>query len=165
MTGAEFEAHILPCHRKMYATAMVITGDGDEASDLVQEAFARLWEKRGEIPDPENPEGYCVTVVKRMSIDRLRRRKTMPQVPIEEVAPPSDTAPERTLDAADELKRLTSLMERLPASQREVLHLSAVAGMDNAEIEKATGLTSVNVRALLSRGRRQLKKLFEKENR
>ncbi len=165
MTGAEFEAHILPCHRKMYATAMVITGDGDEASDLVQEAFARLWEKRGEIPDPENPEGYCVTVVKRMSIDRLRRRKTMPQVPIEEVTPPSDTAPERMLDAADELKRLTSLMERLPASQREVLRLSAVAGMDNAEIEKATGLTSVNVRALLSRGRRQLKKLFEKENR
>jgi len=149
----------------MYATAVVIMGDGDEASDLVQEAFARLWEKRGEIPDPENPEGYCVTVVKRMSIDRLRRRKTMPQVPIEEVSPPSDTAPERTLYAADELKRLTSLMERLPASQREVLHLSAVAGMDNAEIEKATGLSSVNVRALLSRGRRQLKKLFEKENR
>ena len=41
--------------------------------------------------------------------------------------------------------------------------LNILKRMDNAEIADATGLTQVNVRALLSRGRKMLKKMFEKD--
>ena len=163
MTEAELETYILPCHRKMYAAAAVIVSDVDEASDVVQEAFARLWERREDIPNPHNPEGYCLTVVKRMSIDRLRRRRHI-EVNIDDVAVAADGGTDRRLEASDSLRRVNSLLRGLPANQQEVIRMSALGGMDNSEIAAATGLSDVNVRALLSRGRRMLKKMFEREN-
>lgn len=147
----------------MYATAVVIMNDRDEASDLVQEAFARLWERREAIPDPEAPEGYCVTVIRRICIDRLRRTSRIQQVPVESLADISAADTSRRSESADTLRHISRLMHELPQNQQEVLKMSAIAGMDNAEIAQATGLSNVNVRTLLSRGRRQLKKLFETE--
>lgn len=161
MTEGEFETYILPCHRKMYGTAVVILGDRDEASDTVQEAFARLWERRDEIENPRNPEGYCQTVVKRMCIDRLRRRRQ--EVSIDEVVEPGAESVLPRLEAGDSLRRVDALLDRLPAQQSRVIRMSVLSGMDNAEIADATGLTQVNVRALLSRGRKMLKKMFEKD--
>lgn len=147
----------------MYAAAAVMLGDSDEASDAVQEAFGRLWEKRGQIPTPQNAEAYCVTVIKRMCIDRLRRRvhsvpagaDTLPQHP--------DSTTERSIEASSSLARLMRLMQTLPPQQRQVIELNALSGLDNSEIARVTGISNVNVRALLSRGRRQLRKLFETE--
>lgn len=146
----------------MYGTAVVILGDRDEASDTVQEAFARLWERRDEIENPHNPEGYCQTVVKRMCIDRLRRRRHQ-EVSIDEVVEPGAESVLPRLEAGDSLRRVDALLGRLPEQQGRVIRMSALSGMDNAEIADATGLTQVNVRALLSRGRKMLKKMFEKE--
>lgn len=162
MTVDEFETGILPCHRKMYAAAHFIVNDSDEASDVVQEAFARLWERREEIPNPNNPEGYCLTVVRRIAIDKIRRRRLM-QISIDNVNIVADNIADRSLEDADSLQRVNKLMKQLPANQRKVIQLSAMAGLNNTEIATATGLSDVNVRALLSRGRKMLRKLFENE--
>ena len=51
-------------------------------------------------------------------------------------------------------------MNKLPEQQRQVLQLRAFNECSFEEIESITGLTSVNVRTLLSRGRRRLKELY-----
>lgn len=164
MTEAEFEQTILPCYRKMYAAAYVILSDSSEASDAVQESFSRLWERRDRIAMPDSPEAYCLTVVRRLSIDRIRRRRALSSLDEGfEVAVAAETTGARVEDA-DALRHVSSLLASLPESQQRVIKMSSILGMDNREIATATGLSDVNVRTLLSRGRRRLKQLFENNN-
>lgn len=164
MTEAEFERFILPCHRKMYAAAYVILSDGDEAADVVQECFARLWERRSRIENPQSPEAYCLTVVRRLSIDRIRRTRNVQSIDDTPVETAGDDSADRKLEQTDTLRMVDSLIGKLPEQQQKVIRMSSALGMDNKQIAEATGLSDVNVRTLLSRGRRQLKRLFEKNN-
>lgn len=163
MTAKEFEIEILPCHGRMYAVALAVTGDADDAGDAVQDAMTRLWERRGELSQIQCKEAYCVTVVKRICLDRLRRDSRMTTLEEPAMADAPDCNVERRMDDSWLLNDAVRLMRELPEQQRRVLELSAMGGLDNAEIAQAEGLTHVNVRALLSRGRRRLRKLFENE--
>ena len=159
MDSSAFKRLLLPHYRRMYATAITILRNSDDASDAVQEAFTRLWERRNELPNIDNPEAFCVTTVKRICIDRLRR-STLPINEVTEdtllIADDSD----KQADTRESLQLVTLLMNKLPEQQRQVLQLRAFNECSLDEIESITGLTGVNVRTLLSRARRRMRELF-----
>ena len=49
MDAAEFKQQFLPYHRKLYRTAFRLTENPQEAEDMVQEAYLKLWNKRDEL--------------------------------------------------------------------------------------------------------------------
>ena len=159
MDSSAFKRLLLPHYRRMYATAITILRNSDDASDAVQEAFTRLWERRDELPNIDNPEAFCVTTVKRICIDRLRR-STLPINEVTEdtllIADDSD----KQADTRESLQLVTLLINKLPEQQRQVLQLRAFNECSLDEIESITGLTGVNVRTLLSRARRRMRELF-----
>lgn len=159
MDSCAFKRLMLPHYRRMYVTAMTILRNSDDASDAVQEAFTRLWEKRDDLQNIDNPEAYCVTITKRICIDRIRR-STLPINEVTEdtllIADDSDVQ----ADNRESLQLITHLMRQLPEQQRQVLQLRAFNDCSLDEIELITGLTGVNVRTLLSRGRRRLRELY-----
>lgn len=159
MDSSAFKRLLLPHYRRMYATAITILRNSDDASDAVQEAFTRLWEKRDDLPNIDNPEAYCVTTIKRICIDRIRKNA----LPINEVTEDtlliSDDS-DIQADNRESLQLVTLLMNKLPEQQRQVLQLRAFNDCSLEEIESITGLTGVNVRTLLSRARRRMKELF-----
>ena len=159
MDSSAFKRLLLPHYRRMYATAMTILRNNDDACDAVQEAFTRLWEKRDELPNIDNPEAYCVTTIKRICIDRIRRDA----IQIDEITTDnlliSDDS-DKQADNRESLQLVTHLMQQLPKQQRQVLQLRAFNDCSLEEIESITGLTGVNVRALLSRARRRMRELF-----
>lgn len=61
MDTAEFKQQFLPYHRKLYRVAFRLTGNPQDAEDMVQEAYLKLWNKRDELADVLNTEAYCVT--------------------------------------------------------------------------------------------------------
>lgn len=159
MDSSAFKRLLLPHYRRMYATAMTILRNSDDASDAVQEAFTRLWEKRDDLPNIDNPEAYCVTTIRRICIDRIRRVT----YPINEISEDtlliSDDSDEQA-DNRESIQLVTLLMNKLPEQQRQVLQLRAFNDCSFEEIESITGLTGVNVRTLLSRARRRMRELF-----
>lgn len=159
MDSSAFKHLLLPHYRRMYATAMVILRNSEDASDAVQEAFTRLWERRDELPNIDNPEAYCVTTIKRICIDRLRSNTVAINEITEDSLLISDDS-DTQADNRESLQLVTLLMNKLPEQQRQVLQLRAFNECSFEEIESITGLTSVNVRTLLSRGRRRLKELY-----
>lgn len=159
MDSSAFKHLLLPHYRRMYSTAMVILRNSDDASDAVQEAFTRLWERRDELPNIDNSEAYCVTTIKRICIDRLRSKTVTINDITEDTLLISDNS-DIHADNRESLQLVTLLMNQLPEQQRQVLQLRAFNECSFEEIESITGLTSVNVRALLSRGRRRLKELY-----
>ena len=159
MDSSAFKRLLLPHYRQMYVTAMTILRNSDDASDAVQEAFTRLWEKRDDLPNIDNPEAYCVTTIRRICIDRLRRTTYPINDLTEDTMLISDNSDEQA-DNRESIQLVTLLMSKLPEQQRQVLQLRAFNDCSFEEIESITGLTGVNVRTLLSRARRRMRELF-----
>lgn len=148
----------------MYACAMMLLRDEDEAADCVQDALIRLWESRSRLAEIEKPEAYCLTAVKRQALDAIRRRGRMQEsnVDISNIDLPGSLTPHNEAVARDDLRLACQLIGQLAPRQREVVELSALSGYDNAEIAAATGISDENIRVLLSRGRSRLRELFRK---
>ncbi len=142
----------------MFAVALAITGSEDEASDAVQTAMMRIWEMLNDKQTPEYPMSYCISTVRNICINELRRNKS--KVPIEDNA---ERASE-SCDAEDfvELNEVVDAVARLPHNERRAVQMSAYAGCSSQEIAKAMGISSVNARQILSRGRKRLRSYFTK---
>ena len=64
MDANDFKRKFLPYHRKLYRAAFHLMGNAQDAEDMVQEAYLKLWKRRDELPtDIANLEAYCVPSV------------------------------------------------------------------------------------------------------
>ncbi len=154
MTGQEFRALILPLQDAMYRVAFLQLRQEDDAADVVQDTILRLWQKHDEISESLNHKSYCLTAVRNGALSRIRSREECVEIP--ESIPASDNV-EDSLESKESLSLVRKAIASLPSNQREVIRLSSDMGYSNDEIAHITGLTPVNVRALLSRGRRRIR--------
>ena len=72
MTAEDFKRRFLPFHPKLYRIAFALVGNSDDAEDILQEAYSKLWMKREELEVVQNPEAFCVTLIKNVCLDYLR---------------------------------------------------------------------------------------------
>lgn len=156
MTTEEFKRNILKMQPRLQRMAKYIVGDPDSAADAVQEAVIALWEQRSTIKSQEM-EKLSLTVVKRRSIDLLRKHKPTVSVDAESLMlaePPQDDLEER-------YRMARQLVDRLPARQRDVILMKYEEGLSMEEIEKATGMSSTHVYATLSRAYKSLRETIK----
>lgn len=156
MTTEEFKRNILKMQPRLQRMAEYIVGDPDSAADVVQEAVISLWEQRSTIKSQEM-EKLSLTVVKRRSIDLLRKQKPTVTVDAESLMlaePPQDDLEER-------YRKARQLVDRLPARQRDVILMKYEEGLSMEEIEKATGMSSTHVYATLSRAYKSLRQTIK----
>lgn len=163
MNAEKFKQLYLPFHPRLYRIAFALTGNTEDAEDLLQEAYCKLWDKRKELELVRNPEAFCVTMVKNLCLDFLRtpqhnRCKEL----IENIDVVSGSSPESDRIERDEVDRIHGLIDSLPRNQRQVLLLRGLNDFSMEEIEKATGLSAVNIRVLLSRARKTIREQVEK---
>ena len=81
-------------------------------------------------------------------------------VDVAEIDLPGATDPHAETVAREDLRLVGKLLDELAPRQRTVVEMSAIRGLDNAEICEATGISDENVRVLLSRGKSRLRSLF-----
>ena len=155
MTIEEFKRNILHLQPIMQRTAESIVGDPDSAEDVVQEAVITLWEQRTKIKN-QDLKRLSLTIVKRRSIDQLRKQK--PTVPIETE---SLMLTEVQDDSEERYMLARQLVDRLPKRQRDVILMKYEEGMSNEEIEQATGMSSTHVYATLSRAYKTLREALK----
>lgn len=161
MTGEEFKQRFMPYSGRMYAVALSLTCDGQEAEDAVQDAYLRLWTRRDSLPRMDNAEAYCVTLVKHVCYDRLRSRRLTPDgngIETMRKAAQTDTAEE--VEAKDHAAIMRRCIARLPETARLLVVMRDVNGLGYDEIAQATGLAPSNIRVTLSRARKTLREQF-----
>ena len=164
MDAENFKRKFLSLHPKLFRIAYALVENKADAEDILQDAYFKLWNKRDELPDIENPEAFCVTLVKNLSLDFLRSpRANRREEEIESVFTlATDSSPEKELETKDKEQQIRQLINRLPENQRQVLRLRGIDDCSMDEIEQITGLNAVNVRVLLSRARKVIREQFEK---
>ena len=164
VTAESFKKQFLPHCEVMYRAAYRLLGNAQDAEDMVQEAFIRLWEKRETAIQADNAEAYCVTLTKNFCIDRLRlKRLNYANTPSEQLELPDESNLQHSIERRDRLDVAQEALDKLPKQQQEVVKLYDFEGWSVKEIQVKTGLTNVNIRVLLSRAHQKLKKLFSNE--
>lgn len=164
MDTESFKKEFLPYHRKLYCVACKLLENAADAEDVVQEAYLKLWDKRAELARVGNTEAFSVALVKNLCFDLLRSDKFVKNRQTLELAVLQDVSISDSLEERDEVRYVRTLIAGLPRLQQQVVTLRDVRGCSFEEIEQVTGLTSVNVRVLLSRARKKIREEFVKWN-
>lgn len=160
MEANEFKSVFLSFQPKMYRAAFAILRNRQDAEDIVQEAFLKLWKKRNDSDITSINEAYCIVMVKNLCMDFIRSSHSGEQDTIDENIIHFYDSVEKSLEIRDEAKILSRLISDLPEIQKKVVLLRDIKGLSFEEIEKVTGLGSVNVRATLSKARKKLRERF-----
>lgn len=164
MDANSFRQKCLPFHPKLFRIAVALVENRQDAEDILQEAYCKLWEKRDELEDVRNMEAFCVTLLKNLCLDFLRSPKacryenTIETVTLSIMEP----SPDKVLENRDEIQCLKQLIDRLPENQKQVIRLRGLSDCSMEEIEEITGFSSVNVRTLLSRARKIIREEYKK---
>ena len=153
MTTEEFKYDILRLQPRLQRTAECIVGDPDSAADAVQEAVITLWEQRTSL-ESKDMERLSLTIVKRRSIDMLRKQKPTVSIDTEQLMQ-WEVPDEDPLEERYQLAR--KLVDQLPERQRNAILMKYEEGLSNKEIEQATGMSSTHLYATLSRAYKALR--------
>lgn len=148
---------------RLHGVAYRMTGSVADADDLCQEAWLRWAE--ADHAAVEDPEAFLVTVISRLSLDRLRaigrRRETYvgPYLPEPIVTAPSfgSTDPAEHAELADSLTfAFLVLLDALSPLERAVVLLHDVFGYRFDEVAGCVDRTPAAVRQIASRARPKL---------
>jgi RNA polymerase sigma-70 factor (ECF subfamily) len=130
-----------------------------DLADLRQDIYVRLYEMaKAKPPHPVKP--LLFTIARNLLIDRFRRERIIPiegVADLAEIEVASDApAPDRSVIARDEVRRLETALDKLPPRCREAVMLRRVEGLSRAEIALRMGISKETVGAHLRDGARQL---------
>lgn len=163
MTGEQFKQMILPISEKLYRIALQMLLDDDEAKDILQDFYYKLWERKEQLKDVMNTESYCVKMIKNMCINKLKVNKRYEKVDImeqERLLPIIET-PEDQVISREVVHKVYHEIDQLPAIQKQILHLKQFRNCSDEEIAEVTGLSEGNIRVILSRARKTLKEKLQ----
>ena len=153
-------------HRLMYVQALQITRNSAEAQDAVSDAILALLKKIDLLRTlPCNKvQAYVVITVKHMAINRYHRARR--EGPGWEDGLEETPAPARTEDQLLEqagVERIKNAVLSLPAREKDIMLMKYFRTLTDEEIAGELGIRPVSVRVHLSRARRHLAELLQKE--
>ena len=159
-----FTGRILPLKDKLLRAAYSIVRQTEEAEDIVQDVLLRIWDKRDEWIRLNNYEGYCMTMTRNLSIDRIRKNK-IPVHPLENVLEihTPEKNPYEAAASKESLKQIQEVMQSLPEKQFLTIQLREAEGKSYNEIATLMGISIEQVKVNIHRARTAIKQQLMKQ--
>lgn len=152
MTGGEFEELYGATARDVLAYVRRRTSA--DAEDIVAEAYAVCWRRREDLPAPMFRRAWLFGVAGTLLKADGRQQRREAELVSELTSLPEPTT--NTVSAARTVPILTAALERLPASDKEILRLTTWEGLTPAELAVALGVRPGTARVRLHRARQAL---------
>jgi RNA polymerase sigma-70 factor (ECF subfamily) len=150
-----FIDEVLPHERRYIAAARALTDSGDEARDLVQEVYVKLFSLDGWAAI-ESPPGYVLRMLRNLAIEHMRRAKIVSFRRLTEADAQNiwDESPDqfRVTAAREQLNKVMEALEKLPERCRAVLLRRRFEDETPTEIARATGESLSTLEKRLARG-------------
>ena len=153
----DFNRHVGLLKDKVFRFASKMLNNPDDAHDVVQDLFEKLWKMRKDLIRYQNLESFSIKVTRNLCLDRLKHEKLKVHKQMVMASEQAETADYQDYADKDMDALLKSFIQELPDKQRMVLHLRDVEGCDFREITDIMEIDINAVRMNLSRGRKTIK--------
>lgn len=161
MTEKEFHNQIWILKDRIYRYALAILGNQQDAEDICQEVFKRLWEECHQFSVAENRNAYVMKMVRNLCIDNIRKER-LHQERLEMLYTDTDISYLQQEDLKDMGNLVRKIIGKMPEKYGTVLHLRDVEGYSMDEIAKITETDIATTRVILSRARKIVREKLEK---
>ena len=171
-----FSRLVTELEKPVFRLAYSIMGSREDAEDVSQEAFLRLWRTLASFRGDASVVTYMLTITKNAALDELRRRKNRPTFTMtvqdedgeerqaDYADPDPDSDPAKEYARRERIEGVRRAIADLPAEQRVILTLRDMEGRSYEEIAEIVGLNDGTVKSRLFRARQALKDLLLQRN-
>ncbi len=151
--------------RKIFHIAYKFTGKHDEAEDLTQEIFLKIFKSLDKFNRDADFSTWLGSVARNYCIDRYRAQKREREVLVEDLvafdtAPAASGNPYRALEDSDRRSFLRRGLDLLPDKLREAVVLRDLQGLSYQEMAERLALPEGTVKSRINRGREELARLL-----
>ena len=161
MRQNKFKATLLPITDKLFRLALSITGNKEDAEDVVQDVFLQLWKKE-DWEKIENLEAYCFRSTRNRALDTIALKDNRVEALPDDFDCPGQEDIERKVEAQEQMDRVEKWLTKLPEKQQTIFRLREAEELSYKEIALILNITEEQVKINLFRLRRKLKEFFDK---
>jgi RNA polymerase sigma-70 factor, ECF subfamily len=138
----------------------LLNGDAQEAEDVAQETFLRLFKVSGNYHQGASLKTFLFRIARNLCIDFYRKKK--PDLPGELPDIPENDTPLDLLEKAVDTDHLEKSIQELPVNQKTALLLRHTEQMNYNQIADVMNLSVSAVESLLVRARQRLRQELSK---
>ena len=163
--NAAWELIVARYRRKVFHIAYKFTGKHDDAEDLQQEIFLKVFRALDKFHRDADFSTWLSSVARNYCIDRYRASKREKQVLVEDtlaydLAPAPSGNPYRALEEKDRTSLVRRGLDQLPGKLREAVILRDLQGLSYLEMAQRLALPEGTVKSRINRGREELARLL-----
>jgi RNA polymerase sigma-70 factor, ECF subfamily len=163
--NAAWEQLVARFRRRVFHIAYKFTGKHDQAEDLTQEIFLKLWKSLDKFNRDADFSTWLSSVARNYCIDHYRASKREKEVVVDDLvafdlAPSSFGNPHSTLEDQDRRSLLRHGLDQLPDKLRQAVVLRDLQGMTYQEMADLLQLPEGTVKSRINRGREELMRLL-----
>ena len=165
MVLSEFKIKVLPVSKKILRYATHFLRDEDDARDVVQDVFLKLWQKKEELDRIENMEAFAMRMTRNRCVDIIRSGKTVSiDTEINRRLKQETVDVHSKVELSETANQIRQLIKQLPDVQQQVMYMRDIEQLDYEEIAELTGLQVNAIRVNLSRARKKVREEYIKLN-
>jgi len=165
MVARDFKTAVLPVSKKLLRFATHFLKNEDEARDVVQDVFLKLWQKRDSLNEIENVEAFAMRMTRNRCLDIIRANRVVPiDAETDRKIKEESVDVHSQVELSESAKQIKILINKLPDLQRTVMHMRDIEQLEYEEIAERTELKVNAIRVNLSRARQKVRDEFLKLN-
>ena len=155
-----FRIVVQNCQGMVYSLSLKMLADVEEAKDVVQDTFIKVWQNMASYDDRYSFNTWVYTIASRICLDRLRKVRPIGPAEtdervFEQVA--DDNDPERQLESSEWVSVIRVMADGLSGKQKLVFTLSQLEGLDTAQITEITGLDADQIKSNLYAAKKNIR--------
>ncbi len=156
-----WEAFVRQYQRRIYSLATCYATDADDARDLAQDIFVKLYRTRRQWAEAAAFMPWMIRVARNLCLDRVRARKARPpasDIPAEELADLAATGgnPDEDYGVATRRRLFYQALKKLTGISREIILLKDIQGLQIEEIASMLHIPLGTVKSRSNRARLDL---------
>jgi len=156
----DFQKKIYPLRNKLFRFAKRFVERTEEAEDVVQEVFIKLWNRREKLDEYMSVEALAMITTKNICLDKIKVRR-FPVDSLDDQRSFIETIPGETkADDSDLIYSIRQAIRSLPERQQTIIHLRDIEEYEYREIAEMMNMNENAIRVNLSRARKRIREIL-----
>ena len=128
------------CWKNIYAQALYWMKSAEDAEELTQDVFLKVWKARGQINQVDNFEDWVFIISRNTIVSAVRKKLNRPNFLPEQELEENSWRPERLTENRQHYQILLAGINLLPQKRQEVFRMSRLDGLTYEQIAERLGI-------------------------